>query len=240
LANNHPGEVPNVIVIFQDRRHAGLALGQIVRDECADYLGSDAIVLGLPRGGVPVAFEVARELHLPLDVFVVRKLGVPGQEELALGAVASGGVIVLQNDVISRYQIGQETIDAVVARERFEMERRESAFREGRPPLTLEDRIVILVDDGLATGATMKAAVRAVRPLARRILVAVPVAAFSTCEELRQEVDRMVCIECPESFHAVGEFYRNFEQISDEEVRSLLAQAREGAPGTDAGNRTLS
>jgi predicted phosphoribosyltransferase len=230
-----------VIVIFQDRRHAGRALAQIVVDECADELAAGgAIVLGLPRGGVPVAFEVARQLHLPLDVFVVRKLGVPGQEELAMGAVASGGVIVLQNDVIAAYRIGQETIDAVVARERLEIERRETAYRDGRPPVEPQGRTVILVDDGLATGATMKAAVRALRPIARRIIVAVPVAAFSTCEELRQEVDHLVCIECPEFFHAVGEFYRNFDQTTDDEVRALLAQARDAVPCAEARSRTLS
>ena len=235
LANNHPGEVARVIVIFQDRRHAGQALAQIVRDECADDLAAGgAIVLGLPRGGVPVAFEVAQELRLPLDVFVVRKLGVPGQEELAMGAVASGGVIVLQTDVIAAYRIPQETIDAVAARERQEIERREIAFRGGRSPLQLQGRTVILVDDGLATGATMKAAVRALRPIARRVIIAVPVAAAGTCQELRQEVDRLVCIECPEFFHAVGEFYRNFDQTTDDEVRTLLAQARDGSPGAQS------
>lgn len=228
-------------VIFQDRRHAGHALGQIVRDACANVLDAgDAIVLGLPRGGVPVAFEVARELRLPLDVFVVRKLGVPGQEELAMGAVASGGVIVLQNDVIAACSIRQETIDAVVSVERREIERRETVYRAGRLPIQLNDRTVVLVDDGLATGATMKAAARALRPIARRMVVAVPVAAFGTCEELRREVDRLICIECPQFFHAVGEFYRNFNQTTDDEVCALLAQARPVDPDISPGPQALS
>jgi predicted phosphoribosyltransferase len=214
--------------IFQDRRQAGRALAQAVRDECGKELsGEDSIVLGLPRGGVPVAFEVARELRLPLDIFVVRKLGVPGQEELAMGAVAGGGVVVMQGDVVSAYRIRPERIDAVVTRERLEMERREVAYRDGRPSLVVEGRTIILVDDGLATGSTMKAAARALRPCAHRVVVAVPVAAASTCDELRQEVDRIICVDTPEPFHAVGEFYDNFDQVTDDEVRDLLAQARE-------------
>jgi putative phosphoribosyl transferase len=217
-----------VVIIFHDRRQAGSALAQVVRDECAAELATeDIIVLGLPRGGVPVAFEVARELHLPLDIFIVRKLGVPGQEELAMGALASGGVVVTQSDVVRAFGIRQEIIDAVVARERIEIERRETAYRDGRPPSLLEGRTVILVDDGLATGATMKAAARALRPIAPRILVAVPVAAYGTCEELRHEVDQLVCLESPEPFHAVGEFYHNFDQTTDDEVRALLARAWE-------------
>jgi len=228
-----------VVIIFHDRRQAGQALAQIIRDEWSDAISrDDPIVLGLPRGGVPVAFEIARALRLPLDVFVVRKLGAPGQEELAMGAVASGGGIVLQGDVVRSLQISAETIDAAVARERIEIERREAAYRDSRPPLRLQNRAVILVDDGLATGATMKAAARALRPLARRILVAVPVAASGTCEELRREVDRLVCVESPEPFHAVGEFYRNFDQVTDEEVRVLLAQA--GSPDEPAARRALS
>ncbi|HUB18147.1 MAG TPA: phosphoribosyltransferase family protein [Acidobacteriaceae bacterium] len=228
-----------MVIIFHDRRQAGQALAQIIRDEWSDAISRDEpIVLGLPRGGVPVAFEIARALRLPLDVFVVRKLGAPGQEELAMGAVASGGGIVLQGDVVRSLQISAETIDAAVARERIEIERREAAYRDSRPPLRLQNRAVILVDDGLATGATMKAAARALRPLARRILVAVPVAASGTCEELRREVDRLVCVESPEPFHAVGEFYRNFDQVTDEEVRVLLAQA--GSPDEPAARRALS
>ena len=213
------------VIIFQDRRQAGRALGPVVRDAIAEEPGlDDAIVLGLPRGGVPAAFEVARSLGLPLDVCVVRKLGVPGQEELAMGAVASGGVVVMQSDVVHAYRIPQKTIDAVVARERLEIERREALYRDERPPVRVEGRTVILVDDGLATGATMTAAARAMRALARRVVVAAPVAARSTCDELRREADQVIFLETPERFHAVGEFYRNFDQTTDSEVRALLVQ----------------
>lgn len=227
-------------MIFQDRRQAGRALAQVVREECHDELlrtapatqstTEDTIVLGLPRGGIPVAFEVALGLHRPLDVFVVRKLGVPGEEELAMGAVASGGIVVLQPDVLRAYRISQETVDAAIVRERAEMDRRETAYREGRAPAVVEGRSVILVDDGLATGATMKAAVRALRPIARRLVVAVPVAAATTCAELRPAVDRLLCLEMPEPFHSVGQFYHNFDQVTDLEVRTLLAEAREPRP----------
>lgn len=227
-ANNRDAGRTSVLMIFQDRRQAGHALAQVVREECREELATqDTIVLGLPRGGIPVAFEVALALHRPLDVFLVRKLGVPGEEELAMGAVASGGLVVLQPDVLRAYSISQETIDAVVARERAEMERREIAYRDGRPPAILEGRALILVDDGLATGSTMKAALRALRPVAHRIVVAIPVAAAATCAELRAESDRLFCLEMPEAFHSVGQFYHNFDQVSDAEVRALLAQARE-------------
>ncbi len=208
--------------VFEDRCHAGRALAHAVREQL-EWAG--AIVLGLPRGGVPVAFEVAQALHLPLDVFVVRKLGVPGEEELAMGAVASGGLVVTQADVVRAYRIVQETIDAAAERERGEIARREALYRDGRPPVQVEGRTVILVDDGLATGSTMRAAARALRPVAQRVFVAVPVAARVTCDELRREVDALVCLETPDPFHAVGEFYRNFDQTSDEEVRGLLAVA---------------
>jgi predicted phosphoribosyltransferase len=222
----------HVVIIFQDRRHAGRALAQVLRDELRqDLIPQDAIVLALPRGGVPVAFEVSRELQLPLDVLVVRKLGVPGQEELAMGAVASGGLVVMQDEVVSAFHIGPAVIDSVVARELREIARRETAYREGRSPARLQGRSVILIDDGLATGATMKAAARALRPMAQRLIVAVPVAARSTCDDLRQEVDHLFCLETPEPFHAVGEFYRNFDQTTDEEVRAFLAEAREHTHG---------
>jgi putative phosphoribosyl transferase len=208
--------------VFEDRRHAGSVLAHAVREQL-EWAG--AIVLGLPRGGVPVAFEVAEALHLPLDVFVVRKLGVPGQEELAMGAVASGGLVVVQADVVRAFGISQETIDAAMARELPEIARRESLYREGRPPVRVEGRTVIVIDDGLATGSTMKAAARALRPVVGRVFVAAPVGAAATCDELRREVDALVCLETPDPFHAVGEFYRNFEQTTDEEVRALLASA---------------
>ncbi|MGA7523759.1 MAG: phosphoribosyltransferase [Acidobacteriaceae bacterium] len=208
--------------VFEDRRHAGRALAHAVRERLDP---SGAIVLGLPRGGVPVAFEVAQALHLPMDVFVVRKLGVPGQEELAMGAVASGGLVVTQEDVVRAFGISQGTIDAAAARELQEIARREALYRGDRPPMRVEGRTVILIDDGLATGSTMRAAARALRPLAQRVFVAVPVAAGATCDELRREVDALVCLETPDPFHAVGEFYRNFDQTSDEEVRALLAAA---------------
>lgn len=211
-------------MFFQDRHDAGRALARALRPLPGL---DDAIVLALPRGGVPVAFEVARDLRLPLDVFVVRKLGVPGEEELAMGALASGGVVVLNHDVVQTLHIRQATIDAVIAREQLEIERREALYRAGRPPLTLEGRTVILVDDGLATGSTMKAAVRALRPVADRLIVAIPVAAAFTCAELRTEVDDLVCLHTPGHFFAVGQFYRQFDQTTDDEVRTLLAEAQQ-------------
>ncbi len=216
--------------VFEDRRHAGRALAHALREQL-DW--ADATVLGLPRGGVPVAFEVARALQLPLDVFVVRKLGVPGQEELAMGAVASGGLVVVQADVVRSFAISWETIDAAAHRELQEIARRESLYREGRSPVRVEGRTVILIDDGLATGSTMRAAARALRPVVERLFVAVPVAASATCEELRREVDALVCLETPDPFHAVGEFYQNFDQTSDDEVRALLA-ASYPDPGSKA------
>lgn len=210
------------MAVFEDRRHAGRALAHAIRERL-EWAG--AVVLGLPRGGVPVAFEAAHALELPLDVFAVRKLGTPGQEELAMGAVASGGLVVVQSDVVRAFGISKETIDAAAARERAEIGRREALYREGRTAVQIDGRTVILIDDGLATGATMRAAVRAFRPVAQRILVAVPVAAPSTCDELSREVDALVCLETPKNFHAVGEYYRNFEQTSDDEVRALLATA---------------
>ena len=211
-------------MFFQDRHDAGRALARALRPLPGL---DDAIVLALPRGGVPVAFEVARDLRLPLDVFVVRKLGVPGEEELAMGALASGGVVVLNHDVVRTLHIRQATIDAVIAREQLEIERREALYRAGRPPLTLEGRTVILVDDGLATGSTMKAAVRALRPVADRLIVAIPVAAAFTCAELRTEVDDLVCLHHPGHFFAIGQFYRQFDQTTDDEVRTLLAEAQQ-------------
>jgi putative phosphoribosyl transferase len=208
--------------IFFNRAEAGRRLAE----KLEKYAGrKDAIVLGLPRGGVPVACEVAQRLGIPLDVFVVRKLGVPGFEELALGAIASGGVRVLNEDVVRALPNANELVESVTAREMAEVERREQIYRDGRPAPDLRGRIVILVDDGLATGATMRAAVAALRQLgAAKIVVAVPVGAAETCREFEHEVDETVCVLAPEWFQAVGQFYEDFSQTSDEEVRELLAR----------------
>ena len=217
-------------MMFQDRKDAGRVLAQAIRAS-RDWV--DAIVLGLPRGGVPVAFEVAREFSLPLDILVVRKLGVPWQEELAMGAIASGGTVVINQIVVHELGISMETIEEVAEREKLEIERRELAYRDGRPPIGIEGRTAILVDDGLATGSSMLAAARSLRSRARQVIVAVPVAAESTCRELRGEVDQVICATTPLPFFAVGMFYRNFAQTTDEEVRTLLSQAR-GEEGSRA------
>jgi putative phosphoribosyl transferase len=212
---------------FPNREEAGRRLAESLR-EYADR--PDAIVLALPRGGVPVAFEVARNLHLPLDVFIVRKLGVPGFEELALGAIASGGVRVLNEDVVGSLPNAGRMVEEVTANELTELERREHRYREGRPPLELRGRVAILVDDGIATGATMRAAVAALRQRdVARIVAAVPVGAADTCRALKEEVEETVCLVAPESFHAVGQFYKEFGQITDEEVRDLLDRSHHSA-----------
>jgi predicted phosphoribosyltransferase len=185
-------------------------------------------VLALPRGGVPVAYEVARALHAPLDVFLVRKLGVPGREELAMGAIATGGVRVVNPEVVRALGLPREVLDAAAAAEQRELERRERAYRDGRPPPDVRGRTVILIDDGLATGSTMRAAVAALRKLGpARVAVAVPVASPDVCEEFGQEVDEMICARTPEPFHAVGLWYDDFTQTTDEEVHDLLARAAE-------------
>lgn len=209
--------------IFSNRAEAG----QLLAEKLEKYAGrDDVIVLGLPRGGVPVAYEVARRLGVPLDVFIVRKLGVPGFEELALGAIASGGVRVLNEDVVRALPKANELIESVTTRELAELARREQIYRDGRPAPDIGGRTVILVDDGLATGATMRAAVAALRQLgAAKIVVAVPVGAADTCREIEQEVDETVCAIAPEWFQAVGQFYEDFSQTSDDEVRELLARA---------------
>ncbi len=213
---------------FRDRTEAGQRLAA----ELTAYTDSpDLLVLALPRGGVPVGFEVAQALHAPLDVFLVRKLGVPGHEELAMGALATGGVRVLNEEVVQALRIPSHVIDAVAVREQEELERRMRAYRGDRPPPQVRGRTVILVDDGLATGSTMKAAAAAVQKQEpERVVVAVPVAAQQTCEEFRRLVDEVVCALTPEPFYAVGLWYQNFSQTSDDEVRELLERAQHPGP----------
>ncbi len=208
---------------FRDRKDAG----RLLAERLAEYANrDDVIVLALPRGGVPVGFEVARALHAPLDVFVVRKLGVPGHEELAMGAIASGGVLVLERAVVEQLGIPAYVISEVAACEERELLRREREYRDDRPEPQFRGRTAILVDDGLATGSTMRAAVKALRKRQpAKIVVAVPVAAPSSCAELAAEVDEIVCARTPEDFHAVGEWYREFGQTTDEEVTELLKAA---------------
>ena len=208
---------------FANRTEAG----RLLVEKLVKYAGrDDVIVLGLPRGGVPVAFEVAQRLGAPLDVFIVRKLGVPGFEELAAGAIASGGVRVLNEDVTRAIPHADEMIEAVTVRETAELERREQIYREGRPPPELRGRVVILVDDGLATGATMRAAVKALRQRGvAKIVVAVPVGPPDTCREIEQQADETICLSTPPFFQAVGQYYEDFSQTSDEDVRELLSQA---------------
>ena len=207
---------------FRDRGDAGRALAAALRQYANR---NDVLVLALPRGGVPVAYEVARELGAPLDIFLVRKLGVPGHEEYAMGAIAEGGAIVLNREVIQQLGIPQRAVDSVIQQERAELERRARLYRQGRPPPEVRDRVVILVDDGLATGSTMRAAAQALRMLRpARIVVAVPVAPVETCEALRDAADEVLCLRTPEPFHAVGLWYADFAQTLDAEVRELLEQ----------------
>jgi putative phosphoribosyl transferase len=213
---------------FRDRTEAGRMLAELLRE----YAGrDDVVVLALPRGGVPVAYEVAKALGAPLDVFVVRKLGVPGHEELAMGAIASGGALVLDERMIAALGISRADLEQAVARELRELERREDAYREAGEPPQLEGKTVILVDDGLATGSTMRAAALAVRGHdPERVVVAVPVAAAETCDAFGDEADEIVCGLTPRPFQAVGLWYEDFSQTSDDEVRELLARAAEEAP----------
>jgi putative phosphoribosyl transferase len=214
--------------IFQDRQDAGVQLAAKLLRYAND---PTVLVLGLPRGGVPVAYEVARVLHAPLDIFVVRKLGVPGHRELAMGAIASGDVRVLNPDVIESLQISASMIDAVAEYEQRELERQQRAYRGDVPFPDLAGRTVIIVDDGLATGSTMRAAVRALRKSGpARVVVAVPVGAAETCRSLSDEADDVVCVTVPEDFQAVSLWYDQFSQTSDYEVRSLLETAAAHAP----------
>ena len=210
-------------MIYRDRIEAGKRLAA----ELAEYANrADVLVLALPRGGVPVAFEVAEALHAPLDVFLVRKLGVPGHEELAMGAIATGGVRVINEDVVRYLNIPDEVIETVAMDEQRELERRERAYRDGRAAPDVQGRTVILVDDGLATGSTMRAAAVALRQQQpARIVVAVPVASSQTCDEFRAEVDDIVCAVTPEPFRGVGQWYEDFSQTTDEEVHDLLERA---------------
>src|SRR4051794_19409158 len=214
---------------FRDRTEAGRFLGEGLRDRAAP----EAVVLGLPRGGVPVAAEVARALGAPLDVFVVRKLGTPGHEELAMGAIASGGVRVLNDDVIAAASITPGTLGRITAREEAELARREERYRQGRPPLPIEGRTVILVDDGMAPGSSMRAALDAVRlrhPI--QVVAAIPVGAAQTCAALKAEgvADDVICVSTPEPFVAVGLWYRDFRPTTDEEVSDLVAAAGDSVP----------
>jgi putative phosphoribosyl transferase len=210
-------------MLFRNRMHAGQVLAEMLQE-----YGNreDVVVLALPRGGLPVAFEIASALHAPLDVFLVRKLGVPGQEELAMGAIATGGIRVLNYDVIRHLGVPENVIDSATKAEQRELDRREHAYRGSREPPEVRGRSVILIDDGLATGSTMRAAVTALRQQTpARIVVAVPVAAVSTCQEFQDEVDQIICAATPEPFYGVGQWYEDFSQTTDEEVRDLLDRA---------------
>src|SRR5581483_4197573 len=216
-------ELMCAFMLFQDRFEAGRLLASRLR-----HLANrpDVVVLALPRGGVPVGYEVAKTLNAPLVVFVVMKLGVPGQPELAMGAIASGGARVLNEQVVRALGIPEHAIDAIAAQEQRELERREREYRDGRPPVDVKGKTVILVDDGLATGSSMRVAALALKERKpREIIVAVPVASAATCEEFQSEVDQVVCGVTPEPFWAVGQWYRDFSQVSDDEVHDLLRRA---------------
>ncbi len=211
-------------MLFRDRSDAG----RLLATKLSAYANEpNLLVLALPRGGVPVAFEVAKALHAPLDIFIVRKLGVPGHEELAMGAIASGGVRVLNESVVRMLNIPDSVIEAVAAQELKELQRRERAYRNGHPAPNVRGCTIILIDDGLATGASMRAAAAALREQQpARIIVAVPTAAPETCEDFRKEVDDIVCAITPEPFYGVGMWYQDFSQTTDEEVKQLLQEAR--------------
>ncbi|WP_394848724.1 phosphoribosyltransferase [Pendulispora brunnea] len=225
-----------MVARFKNRAEGGRRLAAKL-----EHLGPmNPMVLALPRGGVPVGYEVARALGLPLDVFIVRKLGVPGHEELAMGAVASGGIRVLNSALIAELGIPKELVERVAEREMREIARRETRYRDGRPPADVHDHLAILVDDGLATGATMFAAVSAVRASgAKHIVVAVPISSPDTCSQMRQHADEVICAMTPEPLYAVGLWYEDFTQTTDEEVCALLAQTA-GAADTAHTRRAAS
>ena len=208
---------------FPNRSEAGCVLARKLSHYADRH---EVVVLALPRGGVPIGFEIGRTLHAPLDVFLVRKLGVPGHEELAMGAIAGGGTRVLNEELIEHLRLSEDQVEEVSQHEQRELERREQAFRHGQPPAPISDRICILVDDGLATGSTMRAAVMALKKKnPQRIVIAVPLAAAETCAEFEPLVDEVVCLYTPEPFMAVGRWYDDFAQLSDEEVRDYLERA---------------
>jgi putative phosphoribosyl transferase len=212
---------------FRDRVDAGRQLAAALRR----YASGDVLVLALPRGGVPVAYEVAAELGVPLDVLVVRKLGTPGQPELAMGAIASGGVRVLNPTVVNALGLSKTTIERITQEEQQEIERRERLYRGDRPPFPVENRTIIVIDDGVATGSTIRAALHCLREQKpRRLIAAFPVGAAETVDELQKEADEVICLETPEPFYAIGIWYRDFPQLSDEEVRSLLERGTASLP----------
>jgi putative phosphoribosyl transferase len=210
-------------MVFRDRTEAGRKLAERLRKYVKQ---SDVLVLGIPRGGVPVAFEVASALEARLDVLLLRKLGVPGEEELAFGAIASGGIRVLDEEIVRLARVSPDDIERVTAKERLELERRERAYRGGLPPLDVKGQTVILVDDGVATGSSMRAGIAGLRQMGpARIVVAVPVASGSARDRLSREADEMVCLDTPEFFYAIGQFYLDFSPVTDQEVTGLLARA---------------
>jgi putative phosphoribosyl transferase len=223
-------------MLFRDRTEAG----RVLADRLSAYAKyPDAVVLALPRGGVPVAFEIAEALNLPLDIVVVRKLGLPGHEEFAMGAIASGGARVLNQDLIHQLSLSDEIIEHIVAREQRELERRERTYRGQRPVLDVRDHIIIIVDDGLATGSSMRAAIAALRQKRpAKLIVAVPVGARMTCSELEALADEVICLEMPENFSAVGLWYRDFSQITDEEVNNLLERNRKNSEARNINQET--
>jgi putative phosphoribosyl transferase len=219
--------------LFEDRRHAGRVLASVLGEHAGH---SDLVILALPRGGVPVGYEVARALRAPLDVFVVRKLGVPGYEEVAMGALASGGLLLLNEDLVQSLGITKEAILGVARTESQELRRRELAYRGGRAPTDVSGKVVILVDDGLATGSSMRVAIQALRQRnPARVIAAVPVAAPETCTAMTHEADDMVCAATPQPFRAVGLWYHDFSQTSDEEVHELLDAAQRELAQREAG-----